>query len=1054
MIFDSKQKLLISIVGCLLLISPLLNSQTYRFKNYGIDRKIPNGFVYTIEQDKNGYLWVGTGSGLSKFDGFEFYNIPFPDSLTGRYPTSCLKDKNGTLWFGCNDGSVYYTGENSFKQVALTNTRTVSDMIEGPDGFIWIIPQGESLFRVSPINPDEIKTFPLDRSLVFFSAGFTQSGDILLGTQENIRLYKVNDDTLTSIGTIEGFDYSNVLAIQKIAEKDTYIIGTNGNGLFKLVLSQSNHDLKRLSSARELENLNVQSIYKDSEGSFWVSTYDSGIIQVRLSDVDESVESLRLFNKDSGLPGNNARLVFQDIEGNYWFGLFGDGLSILNSLAFSFYVPGTVPETNNIIYVNKSGNSYFLGTPAGFYLFDLENNKAESFTDLRQRTGKNEVASYCIDNESNIWIGTRGSGLYAGNSTGKLSQFYRSGNSGEDYVMDVEVDKKYIWLGTLNGVIILDRKTGFVKVRYNINNGLPHNSIDQIFLTADGQAAVATKTDHIYLIDPEAGVTSGTGSMSGTTMNTISAICQTRDGHLWAGTAGNGVFELYGDSVKSFTRNDLLMSDYCYSIIADSDNRIWIGHERGFSRYNRNTGIMRTYGTDFAKGGVCNPAGMFESPDGKVLIGTTQGLIVYDRSKDQRVQIAPFNNINYITINDIKYPYKPSFVLPYSKKYTITVNYIGISLRDPDKVYYQTILDNWDNNWSKWNTEREITASPRDGRYKFSMISVNEDGLSQDPVSFNLTIKKPVWRTWWFYLLTIAAITGVIILIVREREKAQKKIELYLKNELDARTSEVMKQKDKIELQNIEITDSINYAKRIQTSILPDFNKLKETFKDAFILFRPRDIVSGDFYWFDKFSDDKFILVCADSTGHGVPGAFMSMIGSTLLQDIVSRQRISKPSQILKMLDNQIFSTLNQNIELGVSNDGMDMIISEINIKTRHVRFASAMRPVIVVLGGEPFYIKGNRSSIGGESVIEKFFDDQEYYLNEGDTIYMFSDGLPDQFGGADGKKMKIARLKKLIEEITNLPMSVQKDRIIKFYEEWKGSYDQVDDILLIGVKF
>jgi serine phosphatase RsbU (regulator of sigma subunit) len=334
------------------------------------------------------------------------------------------------------------------------------------------------------------------------------------------------------------------------------------------------------------------------------------------------------------------------------------------------------------------------------------------------------------------------------------------------------------------------------------------------------------------------------------------------------------------------------------------------------------------------------------------------------------------------------------------------------------------------------------------------MISVNEDGLSQDPVSFNLTIKKPVWRTWWFYLLTIAAITGVIILIVREREKAQKKIELYLKNELDARTSEVMKQKDKIELQNIEITDSINYAKRIQTSILPDFNRLKETFKDAFILFRPRDIVSGDFYWFDKFSDDKFILVCADSTGHGVPGAFMSMIGSTLLQDIVSRQRISKPSQILKMLDNQIFSTLNQNIELGVSNDGMDMIISEINIKTRHVRFASAMRPVIVVLGGEPFYIKGNRSSIGGESVIEKFFDDQEYYLNEGDTIYMFSDGLPDQFGGADGKKMKIARLKKLIEEITNLPMSVQKDRIIKFYEEWKGSYDQVDDILLIGVKF
>ncbi len=180
------------------------------------------------------------------------------------------------------------------------------------------------------------------------------------------------------------------------------------------------------------------------------------------------------------------------------------------------------------------------------------------------------------------------------------------------------------------------------------------------------------------------------------------------------------------------------------------------------------------------------------------------------------------------------------------------------------------------------------------------------------------------------YFQSVAAITGIVILIVREREKAQKKIELYLKNELDARTREVVKQKGEIELQNIEITDSINYAKRIQTSILPDFNKLKDTFSDAFIFFRPRDIVSGDFYWFEKFSDDKFMLVCADSTGHGVPGAFMSMIGSTLLQDIVSRQRISRPSQILKMLDKQIFSTLNQNLELGVSNDGMDMVICEI----------------------------------------------------------------------------------------------------------------------------
>jgi serine phosphatase RsbU (regulator of sigma subunit) len=387
-------------------------------------------------------------------------------------------------------------------------------------------------------------------------------------------------------------------------------------------------------------------------------------------------------------------------------------------------------------------------------------------------------------------------------------------------------------------------------------------------------------------------------------------------------------------------------------------------------------------------------------------------------------------------------------------KYKIKVFYSGINFSAPDKVYYSTFLENFDLDWSKMTTSREELYSLGDGKYKFSFISYNNEGLSQvAPLSFTILIKKPYYRTWGFILCIIVVLAGIVILIIRERDKAQKKIQEYLETELAARTSVVMKQKGEIELQNIEITDSINYAKRIQTSILPDIAKLKETFKDAFILFHPRDIVSGDFYWFDKLDDDKFILVCADSTGHGVPGAFMSMIGSTLLQDIVTRKKISKPSEILTLLDKQIFSTLNQNVELGVSNDGMDMVVCEFSVSTRHIRFASAMRPVILVLDGEPFYIKGNRSSVGGESVIEKFFDDQEYYLKEGDTVYLFSDGLPDQFGGPDGKKLKIARLKRMIEQTSKLSMDAQKEAMSKFYFDWKGAYDQVDDVLLMGVK-
>jgi ligand-binding sensor domain-containing protein/serine phosphatase RsbU (regulator of sigma subunit) len=1052
--FVTRKKIIYSTIGCLFLFSVLTNGQTYRFKNYGIDSKIPDRFIYTLNQDNNGFLWVGTGAGLARFDGFDFYKVFFPDSAAGRYPTVSLKDKNGTIWYGCNDGFVYYTEEGNLKPLYLSNTRSITDLLEGPDGFIYVIPQGKNIFRINPIGSNEIQTYSIDEDLVLFSACFTEAGNILFGTQENVHICRLENDSIISINTIEGFDYSNVLAIQKLKDKDSYLIGTDGNGLYHLRITPDGNLLTRFRNYPQMETLRIQSITEDSESNLWISTFESGILQLRLAKKDETVESIRFFDKNSGLPGNDIKLVFQDIESNYWIGLYGNGLSLLNSVAFSFYSPGSTPGTKNVIYVNKINQDYFLGTPSGFYLFDLENYLTRSFTDLRQKTGKNEIISYCLDKERNIWMGTNGGGLFVRNSSGGVSLFYRSEDSGQNYVSDVEVDSKNIWLGTLNGVIILDRKSGHPKDTFNINNGLPHNSINQIFLTDEGKAAIATTADKLFLIDPDSGISSINAIMYGATMNKILSLTRDKDGTFWAATSGNGIFKCYNDSVKSLSRADQLMSDYCYSILADSRNKIWIGHERGFSIYNQETGIVKVLGTDFANGGACNTDGMYESDDGKVFIGTTEGIIVFDRSKEQKDLIPPFNNINYITINNTLYPYQESYKLPYRKSYKIVVNYVGINFSDPEKVFYSTKLDNWDDDWSKLTTDREIPYSPRDGRYKFNMISVNEEGFSQDtPASFELNIKKPFWRTWWFIISLAGFIAGIIILIVREREKAQKKIQAYLEQELEARTRVVMKQKAEIELQNIEITDSINYAKRIQTSILPDVNRLKESFKDAFIFFRPRDIVSGDFYWFDKLGNDKFILVCADSTGHGVPGAFMSMIGSTLLQDVVSRQHITKPSEILTILNKQIFSTLNQNIELGVSNDGMDMVVCEISIKTRHIRFASAMRPVIVVIGGESFYIKGNRSSVGGESVIEKFFDDQEYYLNEGDTIYMFTDGLPDQFGGPYGKKMKIARLRNLIEEVVKLPMNEQKEKILKYFDDWKGASDQVDDVLMMGIK-
>lgn len=1053
------RKVIFSTIWCFFLFSAVLSGQSYRFRNYGTKEKLPDNYVFTINQDNSGFLWLGTGRGLSRFDGFKFLNVVFPDSVMDRYSPVSLKDKKGNLWFGCNDGTLFYTLKNNLVKFPDLNIQSISALFESSDGYIWVIPQDRMIFRINENNLSEINRYYISPDIQMTSAFLAPGGKLLLGTQERLLYCSIVNDSVKVENVIKGIEYSKIQTILPLNAEGDFMIGVEGNGIFRLIIKDNNPVLSRYRGNKEFESIDVKSLFRDRSGSIWISTSGSGLFQIELSKDLALIETETFYNATSGLAGEKVNTVFQDLEGNIWIGLYGGengyGLSLLSTNAFSFFEPSPNPGQSNIIYINQIENKYFLGTPEGYFQFNILTGKTESFTDLRQQVQRYEIRAYLLDKNNKLWIGTQGGGLFQKNLNGGVTQFYRSGNNSEDIIEQIASDGKNLWLSTIDGVILVEISTGIVIKKYKIEDRLPHNSINQVYIKSDGGALVATFCDRLYNIRPGEGVTVGAGEMKGEiSRNKVTCFTESKRGGIWAGTAGNGIFYILDDSVTRVTTENGLLSNYCRSILATSDNHVWIGHERGFSVYNIKTGTVKVYSNDFAKGGDCNPLALFEAIDSKVLIGTTEGLISYDPFKDQKSGTRPISNILSVTINDSIYPYRSAYSLPYKKRYKVVIDYVGINLADPERVSYRTKMDNISETWSKNDFSRQVTYYPGDGVYKFNLLSIGEDGLTDEtPSSFELLIKKPVWRTWWFILVVIAAISGIVAIIISIRERSQREIKEYLEKELAERTRLVFKQKDEIELQNIEITDSINYAKRIQSSILPDANRLRDTFNDAFIIFHPRDIVSGDFYWFDKIDEERFVVVCADSTGHGVPGAFMSMIGSTLLQDIVSRKKITKPSEVLTLLDKQIFSTLNQNVDVGISNDGMDMIVCEFNVKTRHIRFASAMRPVIIVLDGESYYIRGNRCSVGGESVVEKFFDDQEYYLSKGDTIYMFSDGLPDQFGGADGKKMKIARLKKVIEEVSRLPMSEQKEIISNFYFDWKGDYEQVDDILLMGIK-
>lgn len=256
-----------------------------------------------------------------------------------------------------------------------------------------------------------------------------------------------------------------------------------------------------------------------------------------------------------------------------------------------------------------------------------------------------------------------------------------------------------------------------------------------------------------------------------------------------------------------------------------------------------------------------------------------------------------------------------------------------------------------------------------------------------------------------------------------------------------------------IQNKNKKITESINYAKRIQTAILPSTRIIIKALPDSFILYKPRDVVSGDFPWFMQVKDEIFIAA-VDCTGHGVPGALLSLIGYFLLNDIVRSRKITEPGKILDLLDEGVTTTLRQD-EDSTTKDGMDIALCKINMQTREVEYAGAHRPLYIMKGGVMDEVKGNKFPIGGGIFKNQTnFTNTRIVLNPGDSIYFSSDGFPDQFGGPEGRKFGPKRTREVIESVHTKPMAEAVKVFDDQWEGWRGDHKQTDDVLLIGIKF
>ena len=280
----------------------------------------------------------------------------------------------------------------------------------------------------------------------------------------------------------------------------------------------------------------------------------------------------------------------------------------------------------------------------------------------------------------------------------------------------------------------------------------------------------------------------------------------------------------------------------------------------------------------------------------------------------------------------------------------------------------------------------------------------------------------------------------------------QEKAMEHLEEKVIERTSEVVKQKEIIEHKNKEITNSINYALRIQQALLPAKQELDTLLPESFILYKPKDIVSGDFYYCCDNLDGTCYLAAADSTGHGVPGGFMSMLGSEKLHDAV--QKGGNPGEILSILNRSIKNSLRRTGGERSLLDGFDIALCLLDVKKRVICYAGAHRPMWIIRkdGKSIEEIKGTKTAIGGWTEASQVFDTHEIQMNEGDTFFLFTDGFGDQFGHS-GKRLMSKNLKQQLFSIKDLSLEKQKNYLEDFLSKWQGEEEQTDDILVIGVR-
>ncbi len=1084
-----------------------------KFEDYARNKVILiNKYITAIAEDELGNLWLGTQSGLVRWNEAikHFETFRTGDGLLDDYITKLFIDSRGTLWIGTQSSGLYriieqYLGYlhpimNAFTVKEGLNANSITEIFEDHEGSLWL---GMNRGGLNRLRDGKFTNIGVSEGLSDNVANCIyqdREGGVWVGTVSGGVSY-LNNDKKWVFNTSNGLSSNYVRSILQDKKGDIWL-ATYGGGVNKIVLSENSTKppIIKYGVAEGLAHSVCRSVVETRNGDIWIGT-KNGLSRFRAG-------KFHTYTKLDGLSDNSIVCILQDQKGNIWVGTDGYGLNCLKPSekieAFSLK-NGLANDLIFCLYEDKEG-SIWVGTKNG-----LSRYKNGKFVSIQAREGLSNEAIHSIteDELGRMWFSCN-SGVFWTMKTAlqtfldkKLAKtldennkekivctFYQEedGMKSSDCAASTQPavmrDKLgYLWYPTTSGVAIINPSF----IRTNIKKP---NVVIKGF-----------KADNIeYNVKEPINLKAGTSKFE-IDFTALSFLAPTRNQYRYK-LIGAGYKEewIIDKNKHSAYYTNLPPGEYKFIVQATNNDGLWnetgVTFEFYLRPYYYQTWLFWIF--SFAMiifiAYIAYAARIYALE--KRQIALQNGIISstatireqYREITRQADELKTIDNIVRVINQEVKFENVLKTLLEQGISLFPQANAAIFLLFHPEKNGY---LLGSSIGYGEVSFPPKLVFPPDDVKNYYEVgIKVAEDLYILQPALYIKRLVPAEYRPKSSLALLIRSqerVEGIIFFdnasgFKTVPEADLQKLERFKEHAVTAFAKALILREVEIKTEQIEsayrkISDSIRYASRIQQAILPKKEEIESNFADSFIFYRPRDIVSGDFYWyaetvpepiyamekdrdgkltsvFTGFTDVKAVLAVVDCTGHGVPGAFMTVIGNDLLTAIVVEDKIDKAQKILERLDKNVKMYLKQEGNQQ-GRDGMDMALIVIDTMTNTIDFSGAKNPLYHFRNGELTEIKGAKYPIGGAQIQRKVFETQTIPYMEGDIFYMFTDGFPDQFGGFHGEDHKYGtkRFRELVKRIHTLPMAEQHDTFAKEMDAWQSGNKQTDDMLIMGIK-